>query len=67
MSTPTTESSISELEKDRDGLLESLKVHSGAFQRLESKVNVLDSKVNVLDSKVDKIVDDVAWIRKKLS
>ena len=60
MNTPTVVSRVSRLEKDRDGLLEILEGHSGALQRLESKVNVLDSKV-------DKIADDVAWIREKLS
>ena len=67
MTAPTIASRVSRLEKDSDGLLQILQGHSGALQRLESKVDVIDSKVDVIDSKVDKLADDVAWIKNKLS
>ena len=60
MTRPIIESRVSALEQDRDTVLEILKEHSGALQRLDSKVDKLAFNVAI-------VKDDVAWIRKKLS
>ena len=59
MTSPIIESRISTLEQDRDTVLDILKEHSGALQRLDSNVDKLADDVAI-------VKDDVAWIRQKL-
>ena len=60
MTAPTIASRVTNLEQDRATVLEILKDHSEALQRL-------DSKADKIADDVATVKDDVAWIRKKLS